>query len=257
LLNGYVLNLVSEYRANYWLVTIGVVIEFIVVVIAARRWIRVDYDLFELAGFVVTVVGVWVYFIAPSLPTLLPPTQSSDAVRIYLQILYTYPDGKLVSWYPAGGTFFVATLAHWLQWDPLRVLHPTAALFIAASAGAVYGMTCDLLGGERSNKIWALIAPALLFVPWSYFAGIIDWEQHYFAGVRAILHTGSSLVYDELHKTTERNLGGAGRGCTARHAGGISGLCRACSGCLSWSSWLRVCGVSQKCVARRRHWEFL
>jgi hypothetical protein len=195
ILNGYALNLVSGYRANYWLVTIGVVIELILVLIAARRWMRVEGDSFELAGFAATVVGVWIYFIAPSLPTLLPPTQSEDAVRIYLQVLFTYPDGKLVSWYPAGSTFFVATLAHWLQQEPLRLLHPTVAAMIAASAGAVYGMTCDLFGKERINKIWALIAPALVFAPWSYFAGIVDWEQYFFAQVFAQFFTLAALWY--------------------------------------------------------------
>lgn len=195
ILNGYLLNLVSGYRASFWLVSIGVALEFMAVFFVAWRWVYVESDPFELAGFVVTLVGVWIYFIAASLPTLLPPSQSEDAVRVYLQVLFTYPDGKLVSWYPAGGTFFVATLAHWLRWEPLRVLHPTAALFLAMSAGAVYGMTCDLLGKDRLSKIWALIAPTLLFVPWSYFAGIIDWEQYFIAQAFAQLFTLAALWY--------------------------------------------------------------
>jgi hypothetical protein len=71
--------------------------------------------------------------------------------------------------------------SHWLGWAPLRVLHLTAASFVALSAGAVYGVTCALLPRRRVSRIAALLAPALLFVPWSYFAGIIDGEQYFFA----------------------------------------------------------------------------
>src|SRR5574341_1363642 len=180
-LHGYLLNLVSGYRANALLVTIGVVVELMVAGACARGRISIQRDPLELAGFMIVVVGVWFYFVAASLPTLLPPTQSEDAVRVYLQVLFSYPEGKLVSWYPAGGAFLAAMFSHWLGWAPLRVLHPTAASFVALGAGAVYGMTCALLPRKRTSKILALLAPALLFVPWSYFAGIIDWEQYFYA----------------------------------------------------------------------------
>ncbi len=194
-LNGYLLNLVSGYRANALLVTMGVLVELIVVGIFARGRISIQRDPLELAGFMIVVVGVWFYFIAASLPTLLPPTQSEDAVRVYLQVLFSYPEGKLVSWYPAGGAFLAAMFSHWLGWVPLRVLHPTAASFIALSAGAVYGMTCALLPRKRMSKIIALLAPALLFVPWSYFAGIIDWEQYFYAQAFAHFFVLAALWY--------------------------------------------------------------
>lgn len=203
-LNGYILNLIGGYRANVWLVTLGVLAEFAAIYFFARHRVVVELDPLELAGFLVTVFGVWIYFIAASLPTLLPPTQSEDAVRVYLQVLYTFPEGKLVNWYPAAGTFFVAVLSHWLGWEPLRVLHPTAALFLALSAGAVYGMTCALLrplpplvrGAKGGFELLlALLAPALLFVPWSYFAGIIDGEQYFFAQAFAQLFTLAALWY--------------------------------------------------------------
>ncbi|HEX2999243.1 MAG TPA: hypothetical protein VHR86_03285, partial [Armatimonadota bacterium] len=102
-------------------------------------------------------------------------------MRHYLQVLFSYPQGTLVSWYPAGGAFVAATLSHWIGWPSLRVLHPTAASFIALSAGAVYGVTCTLLPPRALSKIAALAAPVLLFVPWSYFAGIINWEQYFYS----------------------------------------------------------------------------
>lgn len=181
LLNGYVQNLVADYRANEWLVLAGLVVELIITLRLARRWIEIEIVPLELAGFTLVVVGVWWYLIVPALPTLLPPTQSSDAVRVYLQVMFTYPNGTLVSWYPAGGSFVTAMLAHWLGIEPLRLVHPVAASWVALSAGAIYGMTCALLPKRKITPIIALIAPALLFVPWSYFAGILNWEQYFFA----------------------------------------------------------------------------
>ena len=195
LFNGYVQNLIADYRANAWLVLIGVIFELGLVVYSARRWIEIEVDALEIAGFLLVVFGVWLYFILPALPTLLPPTQSSDAVRVYLQVLFSYPEGKLVSWYPAGGAFVAAMFARWLDWAPLRILHPTAASFVALSAGAVYGMTCAILPRQRLSKIVALIAPALLFVPWSYFAGTINWEQYFFAQVFAQYFILAALWY--------------------------------------------------------------
>ena len=181
LLNGYAQNLVADYRANTWLVLLGTFVGMIALVLVARGRLAIEWDAWELFGFSATVISVWLYFVLPALPTLLPPTQSSDAVRHYLQAMFSYPEGKLVSWYPAGGAFIVANFARWLFVDPLRVLHPVAASFVALSAGAVYGIACTILRATRAQKILALIAPALLFVPWSYFAGIIMGEQYFFA----------------------------------------------------------------------------
>ena len=195
LLNGYLQNLVADYRADASLVLIGVAVEMAVVFWLARRFIALEFDPLETAGFVIVTLGVWWYFVYAALPTLLPPTQSSDAVRVYQQVMFSYPEGKLVSWYPAGGAFVTAMLARWLDWQPLRVLHPVAASFVALSAGAVYGMTCALLPPRRVSKIAALIAPALLFVPWSYFAGTINWEQYFFAQVFAQYFTLAALWF--------------------------------------------------------------
>ncbi len=181
LLNGYALNLVGGYQADARLVFAGLVVEALVTLAAARRWVQIDFDALELAGFLVVVFGVCAYFIAAAWPTLLPPTPSVDAVRHYLNVLFSYPRGTLVSWYPAGGAFVAAMFSHWLGVAPLWVLHPLAASFIALSAGAVYGMTCALLPPGRLYKIVALVAPALLFVPWSYFVGIVDGEQYFYA----------------------------------------------------------------------------
>ena len=195
LLNGYLQNLVADYRADASLVLIGGGVEMAIVFWLARRFIAIQFDPLETAGFVLVTLGVWGYFVYAALPTLLPPTQSSDAVRVYQQVMFSYPEGKLVSWYPAGGTFVAAMLARWLDWAPLRVLHPVAASSLALSAGAVYGLTCALLPPRRTSKIAALIAPALLFVPWSYFAGTIDWEQYFFAQVFAQYFILAALWY--------------------------------------------------------------
>ena len=193
-LNGYALNLAFK-SASPWFVLVGVLIEIAITLAIAQRSITIQNDPLELAGFLLVGVGVWVYFIVPSLPTLLPPTQSSDAVRVYLQTLFTFPEGKLVNWYPAGGTFFAAMVARWLGWEPLRVLYPVAASFIALTASATYGIACALLTRYRFAKIIALLAPVLLFAPWSYFVGIINWEQFFFAQAFAQLFVVAALWY--------------------------------------------------------------
>lgn len=195
LLNGYAQNLVADYRSNTWLVLVGVILGMGAVILSARGRVTLERDALELAGFVMVVLGVWLYFVLPSLPTLLPPTHSSDAVRHYLQVMFSFPEGKLVSWYPAAGAFVAATFAHWLNVDPLRVLHPTAASFIALSAGAVYGMTSALLPKRRASKLFALFAAAFLFVPWSYFAGIILGEQYFYAQAFAQFFVLAALWY--------------------------------------------------------------
>lgn len=181
LLNGYLRNLAANYRADATLVLLGTLGALASVTVLASRWLTFDFDWLEALGFSVVTLGVWAYFIYAAQPTLLPPTHSSDAVRVYQQVLFSYPEGKLVSWYPAGGAFVTAMLARWLGVEPLSVLHPVAASFLALSAGAVYGITCALLPPRPASKIVALLAPALLFVPWSYFAGMINWEQYFFA----------------------------------------------------------------------------
>ncbi len=181
LLNGYLLNLTGGYRADAWVVLALVIVECLGVGAAARTLFVIEWDALELAGYLAVVGGVWFYFVWPSLPTWLPPTLSLDAVRHYQHILFTFPEGRLVSWYPAGGAFIGAMASHWLGVDPLRILHPLASAFVALAAGAVFGITRSLLPRARSYSIVAVVSPALLFVPWSYFAGIINWEQYYYA----------------------------------------------------------------------------
>ncbi|MCL4394794.1 MAG: hypothetical protein M1482_08350, partial [Chloroflexi bacterium] len=195
LLNGYLQNIVAGGRANAWIVLAGDVIALALVLWYSRSRVHLDLDPLELAGFLIVTVGTWLYFVAPSLPTLLPPTQSSDAVRVYQQVLFSYPAGSLVTWYPAAGAFLAAVFSHWLGWAPLRVLHPTAALFVALAAGATYGITCSLLPKRRVHKIAALLAPALLFAPWTYFAGVIDWDQYFYAQAFAQLFVLAALWY--------------------------------------------------------------
>lgn len=213
LLNGYALNLVSGYRADSGIVLVSTALEWVLLMLAARQWVSVRFDALELAGFVIVTAGVWIYFLLPSLPTLLPPTQSLDAVRHYQHILFTYPDGRLVSWYPAGGAFVGAMLSHWLNLEPLRVLHPLASAFVALSAGAVYGITCGLLSPTRLNRMASLFAPVFLFIPWPYFVGILNWEQYFYAQVVGQYFVLAALWYISTWALSPRwtwiGLGGA------------------------------------------------
>lgn len=180
LATGYAQNLIAG-RADAWLILAGAGIALAALGIAARWFVVVTFEPLELAGWLLVTLSVWHYFVAAASPTLLPPTQSLDAVRAAQHAAFTFPEGKLIGGYPGGGAFLVALLAHWLDWLPFRVLHLVAASFAAVSAGAVYGMACALLPQNRVAKIAALVAPALLFLPGSDFAGALIGSQYLFA----------------------------------------------------------------------------
>lgn len=195
LLNGYVLNLVGGYQANAWVVLVALLFEMAGILVFAPRWISIAWNSVELAGSLVTFFGIWVYFVSAALPTLLPPTQSVDAVRHYQQAMFSYERGTLVSWYPAANAFLVAMFSRWLGTTSLTLLHPMVSAFVALAATTVYGVTCQLLPRRPLFRVAALVAPALLFIPWSYFAGIIDWEQYYAAQVLAQFFVLAALWY--------------------------------------------------------------
>ncbi len=179
LLNGYGLNLLG-LAANPWALAILILLESLGLLRALTRrplhWIG---DPLELAGFLVVVVGVWLYFVYAAWPTLLPPSISGDAANHHFEIDTIFLTGRIFDDYPGGPLLITATLAHWAGLPPLRFEHPMAALWIALTAGGVYGIACAMLPDRRAFKTIALVAPAALYIPWYYFAGTLLRYQYF------------------------------------------------------------------------------
>lgn len=172
-LDGYVLYFLN-LPSNPWIILVVVAAEFAILV----RWFisqhpQVDGDPLELAGFLIVLVGVWLYFVYPSWPTLLPPTHHGDAANHAAFADAIYSSGYLFATYPAGAALLIATFAHWIGWSDFRILHLTGSLFMALTAAGIYGLACEMLPGRRQSKTIALFSVLALFVTWGYFAGIV------------------------------------------------------------------------------------
>jgi hypothetical protein len=189
LVNGYTLNFLG-LPAHAALIFILVLTEMIILarwVLRGRTQLRIVGDPLELAGFLLVVVGTWIYFVAPSWPTLLPPSFSGDAANHLAFTNIIFSTGRIFGDYPGGPALIVATLAHWLGWLPLRVLHFTTALWMALTAGGIYGLTCTMLPDKCEHKTVALFAAFALFIPWGYFGGMLIGPQYFSPQVAAQL----------------------------------------------------------------------
>jgi hypothetical protein len=152
-----------------------------------RQHIRIVGDPLELAGWLLVVVGIWLYFIYPSWPTLLPPSYSGDAAVHYSYINRTFLTGQIISDYPGGPAFIAAVMAHWMGWLPLSLLHPLGALWIALTASGIYGIACMMLPPRHVSRIVALLAPFALFITSYYFVGILIGPEYSWAQVASLL----------------------------------------------------------------------
>jgi len=192
---AFALMLVTGYALSFLgltpspaLVFVLVLLEFTALAVwLVRQHISISAEPLELAGFLLVVGGAWLYFIAPSWPTLFPASYSSDAAVHYAYIIRNFSTGDLIPEYPGGPTLIAATLAHWIGWLPLRVMHLLGAFWIALTAGGIYGTACSLLPPGGWSKIVALFAPFALFIPWDYFAGILIGAQYFWVQVAAQL----------------------------------------------------------------------
>ena len=116
-------------------------------------------------------------------PSLLPVTDGPDVVH-HLQLIHFIERthrlphdpalgpylGEMVHYTP--GSHIVAAMAGaWLGVDPLRVLFPVTAAFVAVKAGVVYALALRLIPAVRGAAIAALAAPILLLVPSAYVIG--------------------------------------------------------------------------------------
>jgi hypothetical protein len=183
LLNGYALSF-AGLVPNAPLVFLLVCAEWAALAVwLAHQPLRVKREPLELAGFLLVVVGVWWYFINPSLPTLLPPSYSGDAANHYAYISKTFSTGRIISDYPGGPAFIAVTLAEWIGWEPLRLLHLLGACWIALTAGGVYVLASGVLRPGNVSKVVALLAPFALFLTPDYFAGILIGAGYFWTQV--------------------------------------------------------------------------
>jgi hypothetical protein len=156
--SGYALNflgLPADPVPIFFFVCVG----FILI----ARWLagqspRVAADPLEFAGFLLVFIGTWIYFVLPSLPTLVPPSYSGDPALHYA---FTQD--------PGGPSLIVATFAHWFRVPILRAMHPAGTLWLALTAGGIYGIACAIavarsakpLGGRSVDRtLQRAISPA-------------------------------------------------------------------------------------------------
>ncbi len=189
LVNGYALNLL-RLPADPLLIFVLLAIELAALgAVAARRRVRIAHAPLELAGFLLVVVGTFLYFFVPTWPTLFAPSYSGDPALHLRFINAVYSTGHLITDHPGGPPRIAATLAHWLDWDYVRVMHPVAAVWLALTAGAVYGIACNLLRSHFSRlsrpfatcASLALFAPFALYIAWGYFAGIVMGPNYFYS----------------------------------------------------------------------------
>lgn len=182
--NGYALNLLGQ-AANPWVIGALTLIELGVL----ARWLaptfRLRGDPFELAGFWLITVAVWIYFVLPALPTLIPPTYSGDAINHLVFAEAVYSTGRIIGDYPGGAALILATLAHWTGAPLLRLTHPFASLWIALMAGGIYLLACSMLPARREYKTLALFSVWALFIAWDYFGGLLIQYSYFLTQVGA------------------------------------------------------------------------
>lgn len=177
-----------------------------------RQRVSISAQPLELAGFLLVVIGTWLYFIYPSWPTLFPPSYSSDAAFHYARISETMSTGRIIAEYPGGPAFIAATLAQWVGWQALRMLHLLGAFWIALTAGGIYGIVCSLLPSGGLSKIVALFAPFALFIPWDYFAGTLIGAEYFWAQVAAHLFIVAFVWFLAEHLSAPHIMWPAGMG---------------------------------------------
>jgi hypothetical protein len=143
--------------------------------------------------FACLVAGALGYLLWLASPSLLPVTNGPDVVHHLLLIHVIHRTHHLVhdpalapyllemTNYTPGSHLAAAAVAEWAGVDPLRVLLPLTALFVAVKVGAIYVLALRLLP-EKGAALQALAAPVLLAVPAAYVLGSF-FQFFYYAQV--------------------------------------------------------------------------
>ena len=135
------------------------------------------------ALFAIVVASALGYFLWLASPSLLPVTIGPDIVHHLLLIHVIQRTHHLVHDpalgpylldmvnYTPGSHLAAAAMGDWLRVDPLRVLLPLTAVFVAVKAGIIYVLALRLVPGKPWGSVLALAAPVLLLVPAAYLLG--------------------------------------------------------------------------------------
>ena len=134
------------------------------------------------------------YFLWLAGPSLLPVTIGPDIVH-HLQLIHVIHRTHRLVHDPGLGPYLIemmnytpgshlaaAAVAWWVRVDPLRVLLPLTALFVAVKVGIVYVLALRVLQDKPGAPVYALAAPVLLLIPAPYVLGSF-FEFFYYAQV--------------------------------------------------------------------------
>ncbi len=200
LINGYALNAIG-LPAHATLIFLLTLIELG----GIRVWLRrqhaqVNSEWLGLAGFITVTLATWIYFLLPALPTLLPPSFSGDAANHAAFANTVFASGKIIEDYPGGPALVVATFAHWLGNEPVRLLHPLSALWLAIMAGGIYLGANLILPTRPRFTIIALCAPTALFLLGNYFTATLIGLNYFSTQVFAQMMLVAFCVFWMEHR---------------------------------------------------------
>ena len=252
LIAGFVSAAAAVMALGYLLDTAGLAIKPLVLgvaALAAGAWAFIAFreeaeaPAGSLPLFGCLVVGTLGYLLWLASPSLLPVTIGPDIVH-HLQLIHVIHrthhlvhDPALEPYllemmnYTPGSHIAAAVVAGWLRVDPLRVLLPLTALFVAVKAGIIYVLALRLVPAKPAPSLLALAAPVLLAVPAAYVLGSF-FQFFYYAQV--------------LSETFAMGMVVAALGWTRTGARRYLWLASACAVgvFLSWPIWLVPAGAA-------------
>ena len=152
------------------------------------------------------VAAVFGYAMWLASPAFLPVTNGPDVVHHLQLIHFIARSGRLphdpatarflaeMRGYTPGSHLLAAAVGGWLRLDPLRVVYPLAALFVAVTAGIVFELARRFAPPGMRGWLAALSAPLLALVPAAYFVGaLVDF--FYFAQIVSEAFAAGALLF--------------------------------------------------------------
>ena len=148
-------------------------------------------------------------YLAPS--DLMPISFSVDCSHQHLLVNYIYehnrfPDGVhylyIYDDYPVGPSALAALLARLLAVLPVQTMVPLAALFVAAQAMVVYGVSAESLPRRPSSHILAVLAALVVFLAYPFSVNVFT-ERFYsnmmMGDLTVLLALWVTVVRERLH----------------------------------------------------------
>lgn len=146
--------------------------------VAARVLLQPRLDL----GLVLVAAATFAYAMWLASPSFLPVTNGPDVVH-HLQLIHAiartwhlphgdaqYPYLLEMMGYTPGAHILAAAAGRLLEVDPLRIVYPIAAAFVAIKAATIYALARRVIGPPR-GALAALAAPVLAASASVYFLG--------------------------------------------------------------------------------------